>query len=150
MILSILSARRLDQREQAHRLVIRRRTVHDGLPGQAGAQIALRAGHDSQAADDVVINLAAAAVDLLIHRGKIVLHVDPLADHLRTDHDGLEQPAVRIAAIVVGMQKHPAVKMNPASERAPPDNKSRVTGKSPFRPDLAPVAAPTADFAPGL
>ena len=76
--------------------MIRSRAVHDGLPGQARAQIALRAGHDSQPADDVVINLAAAAVDLLIHRGKIMLHVDPLADDLRTGHDHFEQPAVRV------------------------------------------------------
>ena len=150
MILSILSTGASIRVSRRIGLVIGLRTVHDGLPGQAGAQIALRAGHNSQAADHVVINFAAAAVDLLIHRGKIVLHVDPLADYLRTGHDGLEQPAVRVAAIIVGVEKDPSVKIDAASERATPDDKSRITRQAPFRPDLAPIAAPAPDFPPGF
>src|SRR5262249_50375487 len=108
--------------------------------------IALGTGHDPQAAHHVVVNLAATAVDVRIDRGKVVLHVDPLADHLRPGHDDFQKPAGGIHPIVVGVEKHPAVKIDRAGKLAPTDDKGSVARQPPFRTHLTPVAAPPADF----
>ena len=70
-----------------------------------------------------------------------MLHIDPLADDLRAGHHDLEQPAVGILAVVVRMQKNPAVKIDAAGQSAAPNDKSGVARQPPLRPDLAPVGA---------
>src|SRR6516162_7996883 len=123
------------------------RTIHDGLPGETRAQIALRPGHDPEAADNVMINFAATAVDLLIDDGEIMLHVDPLRDHLRPGHDHFEQLAVRIFPVIIRMEKNAPVELDAAGERAPADDKSRIARKPPLRPHLTPVSTPAANLA---
>ena len=58
---------RLDQGHEPHRLMVGPHSIHDRLPGQAGAQVALGTGHNPKAADYVVVDLATAAVALRIH-----------------------------------------------------------------------------------
>src|SRR5687768_13009380 len=119
-------SRSFDQREQAYGLVIGLCGTHHGLPSQSRAQIALRAGHDSQTSHHVVVNFAAAAVDFLIHGGKVVLQVDPLPYDLGAGHDGFEQPPVGVAAVIVRMEKYSAVELHAAGQRSPRYNKSRI------------------------
>src|SRR2546425_7098284 len=95
---------RFNQGEQTHGLMIRPRPVHDGLPGQPGAQIALGSGHDPDPAHYIMVNFTSTAIDLVIHCGKIMLHVDPLTDHLRACHHDLQQPACRIFPIIIRMR----------------------------------------------
>src|SRR2546425_3648617 len=107
---------RFNQGEQTHGLMIRPRPVHDGLPGQPGAQIALGSGHDPDPAHHIMVNFTSTAIDLVIHRGKIMLHVDPLTDHLRACHHDLQQPACRIFPIIIRMQKNPSLERDPPGQ----------------------------------
>src|SRR5262245_53144231 len=76
-----------------------------------------------------------------------MLHIDPLGDYLRTGHDDFEQLAVRIFAIVVGVEKYSPGQLNPASECTPADDESRVARQSPLGSHLAPVDTTAANFA---
>ncbi len=129
--------------------MIRARTVHDRLPRQPRAQVTLRAGHDAKTADHVVIDFAAAAIDLRVRRGKVMFHVNPLADHLRSGHDGFEQPPIRVSTVVVRMEEYPSVELYAARERAPADDECGIAGESPLRAYLAPVGAAAADLSFG-
>ena len=84
-------ARGFDHDEQSEGLMVRHGAVHHGLPGQAGSQITLRPGHDSETAYHVVINLAAAAIDLRVRRGEVMLTIDPLPDNGWAGQYSLEQ-----------------------------------------------------------
>src|SRR5690349_20399565 len=96
-------SRRFDQRDETHRLVIRSRAVHHGLPGEARAQIALRSGHDGESADNIVVNFAAASINVGVDHGKIMFHVDAWADELRSGENNVERSAGGVMKIVVGM-----------------------------------------------
>src|SRR3569832_1147921 len=75
---------RVDEGEQTHGLVIGQAVLEDGLCRQPGTQVAEVAGHDAEASGDVVVNLAAAAVMLVVHCREVKLHVDPQPDHQHT------------------------------------------------------------------
>src|SRR5438093_12502030 len=86
-------ARRLDECQQACGLMVRDLPIHHGLPGQSRSEVALHLGHDADPAHHVVIDLAPAAVPVVVHGRKIVLHGYPLGHYLRGGHDDLQQPA---------------------------------------------------------
>ena len=60
-------SRRLDDGQQAHRLMIRHVAVHHGLPGKSEPEIAPRAGHDADPPHHVVVNLTPAPIHLVVH-----------------------------------------------------------------------------------
>ena len=69
----------------------------DHLPGEAGAQVARGAVHDSQERRQVVRQLGAGAVAGVVDVGEVVLEVDPAAD----GEDGLEDPGQDTALGVI-------------------------------------------------
>src|SRR3990167_2415790 len=73
-----------------------------------------------------------------------MFHVDPLPDHLGAGHHDLQPPAGRIFPLIVRVEKGPSTKSAPRGQVAAPDDKGGVPRETPFRPDLAPVAAPSA------
>ena len=79
-----------DHADHAHRLMIRAWSVHHALSGEPGSQITLRPGHHPEAAHHIVIYFTSTAVDLAVDRREIMLHVDPLADDLRSGHYNLQ------------------------------------------------------------
>ena len=74
-------ARGFDHDEQSEGFVVGHGAVHHGLPGEAGSQITLWSGHDSETAHHIVINLATAAIDFRVRRGEVMLTVNPLPDN---------------------------------------------------------------------
>ena len=101
-------ARRFHHRQKPHGLVIRCLAVHHRLRRQSRAQITPRTGYDPKAPHDVVIHLAAAPIHLRVHRGEIVLHINPLADYLRSGQDYLEQEVGRVFPVIIRVQEDAA------------------------------------------
>ena len=98
-------ARRFDDSEQPHRFVVGHLAIHDGLLGQSKPEIAPGSRHDTESPHHVVVDFTAAAVHIIVNRGEVVFHVDPLAYDLRTGQQHFEQTIAGILPIVVGMKK---------------------------------------------
>ena len=130
--------------------MVRDLPIHHGLPGQSRSEVALHPGHDADPAHHVVIDLAPAAVHVVVHGGKIMLHVDPLGHHLRGGHDDLQQPAARILKVVIRVKKRAPLQIERLGDVSPGNDEGRVPRQAPLRPGLAPVGAAPADMRHGL
>ncbi len=119
-------ARGLDDGQQPHGFVVGTRATHHGLPGKSGAQIALRAGHHTKTTHNVMINLAAAAINVGINCGEVMLHVDPLRDNLRAGQYDFQQAAGGVFLMFVGVQENPPLQVKPAAPFSPTDKKGCI------------------------
>ena len=118
--------RRFNDGQEPHRFMIGHIAVHHSLPGQSEPEIAPGTGHDADTSHHIVIDLAPAAIDLVVDRRKIMLHIDPLGHDLRGGQEHFQQPVVRIFPVVVGMQKDAPAQIEPLSEFPSTDDKGRI------------------------
>ena len=132
--------RRVDDDQQPHRLV----DLHH-LQRQAGAQVALVAVHHADEAGDVVRQLGAAAEDLVVDRGEVVLEADAGADRSDRGQDSLEHRVVGVGGGVVADQEGAAVEVEAAGERPPADDADGVGAVPVLRPHLRQVGRPRLD-----
>src|ERR687891_451626 len=100
--------------------------AHDGLPGQSKAEIAPGSGHDAEPADHIMVDLASAAIDLIIDGGEIMLHVDPLAYDLWSGEQHFQQTIARIFTIIVRMQEDTPAQVQSFRQFSPPNQKRRI------------------------
>ena len=119
-------ARRLDHSQQSHGVVVRHASVQDCLCRQPDAQIAPSPRHHADAAHNVMIDLAAAAIDFVVDGREIVLHVDPLRDHERRRHNRFEQFSGGILPIIVGMEERMPVQVYRLGQAAASDHHETV------------------------
>ena len=77
-------------------LVVGLAGVEEGLNGQSDLQVSPRALDDANPGDDVVDGLVPGRKYLRVHRGEVVLGVDPVADDHWRREDSLQGDALRV------------------------------------------------------
>ncbi|MBK7424243.1 MAG: hypothetical protein IPJ48_14830 [Propionivibrio sp.] len=118
----------------------------DRLHRQADAQVAAVAlEHADVAAHHVVQYLVAASIELVVHRGGVVLHVDPVGHHHRRGHDQLQHLEAGVAFPPVVVQEAAAGEIHVLAAAARCDDKGGTAGETPFGPHLRPVAGARLD-----
>ena len=135
---------RLDEEDGPDRLV-----DLDHLPGQAGPQVARRAVHHPEHRRQVVRQLRAGPVAVVVDPRKVVFEVDPGADR----EDGAEDPRQdRVLGVVLGRvvrrEERPAVEEQAAGPLPPPHNRDGVRGLAEFGPSLSQVFRALLDMLP--
>lgn len=85
--------------------------VVQGLQGKAGAEVAAVAEADAEGADDVVEDFVAAAKEVVVHGGAVVLEVDPTGDDHGCDEDELEGSVFGVAFVTVVVKEDAAAEV---------------------------------------
>ena len=106
--------------------MIRHGAVEDGLSRKSKPEITPLSGHDPDTTHDIVIDLTAAAIDLVINRRKVVLHIDPLGDHEGGCHDGFQDFPRGILPVVIRMKKRATFEIQTLGQGATADDDQTV------------------------
>ena len=106
---------RFNNHGQAQRCVQPVLAIIQGLPGQSDAQVtAVSFKHTDSTGNNIVQRLVTTAVALVINRGRVILHIDPVSHDHGCSHDLLQQAAIRILAIIVIVQKTATLQVDTA------------------------------------
>ena len=122
----------------------------DHLAGQAGAQVRAGPVHDAKEASDIVGDLGAGAIAVIVHGGEVILQVDAGPHRAIGEEQGLQQGPLRVLGRVIGDEKGAPVEEQALGQGPPSDKGTGIGGVPQLRPRLAEVQAPVPNMAQGL
>lgn len=140
-------ARGFDEDAEAEGIVDPFFTIVQGLKGKAGAQVAAIAEANAKGADDVVEDFVAAAEEVVVHGGTVVLEVDPTGDDHGSGQDELESGIGGIALVMVVVQEDAATEVEVAGALAWGSDEGGIACQAPLGTDLRPVGGALNDAA---
>ena len=140
-------ARGFDEDAEAEGIVDPFFTVVQGLKGKAGAEVAAIAEANAEGADDVVEDFVAAAEEVVVHGGTVVLEVDPTGDDHGGCEDQLESGVGGVALVVIVVEEDAATEVEVAGALPWGGDEGGIACQAPLGTDLRPVSRALSDAA---